>query len=94
MTPRNTLALDTATANTRGNRVNSVRCEAELGSSGGSLSAGLCTSSKTFALEYPDAAGERVVNGVAPNEFTASEDRDWLAGTPWHKHVRAQIEAV
>ena len=29
----------------------------------------------------------RVVHGVAPNELTASEDRDWLAGTPWHKHV-------
>jgi hypothetical protein len=34
------------------------------------------------------------VHGVAPNELTASEDRDWLAGTPWHKHVRAQIEAI
>jgi anaerobic selenocysteine-containing dehydrogenase len=35
-----------------------------------------------------------VLTGVAPNELTASEDRDWLAGTPWHKHVRARIEAV
>jgi anaerobic selenocysteine-containing dehydrogenase len=33
-------------------------------------------------------------DGVAPNELTSSEDRDWLAGTPWHKHVRARIEAV
>lgn len=32
--------------------------------------------------------------GVAPNELTASEDRDWLAGTPWHKHVRARVEAL
>ncbi|MCO4770292.1 MAG: molybdopterin-dependent oxidoreductase [Deltaproteobacteria bacterium] len=32
--------------------------------------------------------------GVAPNELTASEDKDWLAGTPWHKHVRARIEAL
>ena len=45
-------------------------------------------------LEYPDSSGERVVHGVAPNELTASEDRDWLAGTPWHKHVRARVEAV
>ena len=22
------------------------------------------------------------------------DDRDWLAGTPWHKHVRARLEAV
>ncbi|MEP7120924.1 MAG: molybdopterin dinucleotide binding domain-containing protein, partial [Byssovorax sp.] len=33
-------------------------------------------------------------SGVAPNELTASADRDWLAGTPWHKHVPARIEAA
>jgi len=33
-------------------------------------------------------------NGVDPNEFTASADRDWLAGTPWHKTVPAQLEPV
>jgi anaerobic selenocysteine-containing dehydrogenase len=33
-------------------------------------------------------------DGVAPNELTSSADKDWLAGTPWHKHVRARIEAV
>ena len=32
--------------------------------------------------------------GVAPNELTASEDRDWFAGTPFHKHVRARVERV
>ena len=35
-----------------------------------------------------------VVDGVAPNELTSGTDRDWLAGTPWHKHVRARLEAV
>ena len=35
---------------------------------------------------------ERV--GVAPNELTSSGDCDWLAGTPWHKHVRARVEAL
>jgi formate dehydrogenase len=34
------------------------------------------------------------VVGVAPNELTGSGDRDWLAGTPHHKHVPARIEAV
>jgi hypothetical protein len=34
------------------------------------------------------------VRGVAPNELTASEDRDWIAGTPWHKHVAARVEAI
>jgi formate dehydrogenase len=31
---------------------------------------------------------------VAPNELTVTEDRDWFAGTPFHKHVPARIEAV
>ena len=31
---------------------------------------------------------------MAPNELTASEDRDSLAGTPWHKHVPARLEAI
>ena len=35
-----------------------------------------------------------VVTGVAPNELTASEDRDPIAGTPWHKHVPARLELV
>jgi anaerobic selenocysteine-containing dehydrogenase len=32
--------------------------------------------------------------GVAPNELTSSDDRDWFAGTPHHKHVRARLEKV
>jgi anaerobic selenocysteine-containing dehydrogenase len=31
------------------------------------------------------------VTGVPPNELTSSERRDWLAGTPWHKHVPARL---
>jgi anaerobic selenocysteine-containing dehydrogenase len=46
-----------------------------------------------YGLDYPGASG-RVTTGIAPNELTASEDRDWLAGTPWHKHVPARIEAL
>jgi len=30
--------------------------------------------------------------GVAPNELTATEDRDPFVGTPWHKHVPARLE--
>ena len=40
-----------------------------------------------LGLDYPAAGGASVVTGAAPNELTASEDRDWFAGTPWHKHV-------
>ena len=32
--------------------------------------------------------------GVAPNELTSTEDRDWFAGTPHHKHVPARLEPV
>jgi anaerobic selenocysteine-containing dehydrogenase len=47
-----------------------------------------------MGLEYPNERGERTVHGTPPNELTSGEDRDWLAGTPWHKHVRARVEAV
>jgi hypothetical protein len=30
--------------------------------------------------------------GVAPNELTDVAMRDFLAGTPWHKHVPARLE--
>ncbi len=47
-----------------------------------------------LGLTYPSGAEGARTTGVAPNELTASEDRDWIAGTPWHKHVRARIEAA
>ena len=47
-----------------------------------------------LGLSYPEPDGRSVVHGIAPNELTASEDRDWLAGTPWHKHVPARIEPL
>lgn len=47
-----------------------------------------------YGLDFVDANGERHVTGVAPNELTTSDWRDAYAGTPWHKHVPARIEAV
>ncbi len=47
-----------------------------------------------LGLDFPDASGERIATGVSPNELTRSEDRDWLAGTPWHKHTPARVEAL
>jgi anaerobic selenocysteine-containing dehydrogenase len=47
-----------------------------------------------LGLDFPDAAGARVTTGVAPNDLTRSEDRDWVAGTPWHKHTPARVEAL
>ncbi|WP_248965553.1 molybdopterin-dependent oxidoreductase [Sphaerisporangium perillae] len=46
-----------------------------------------------LGLSYPGETGE-VTTGAAPNELTASEDRDPYAGTPWHKHVPARVEAL
>lgn len=45
-----------------------------------------------LGLSYPTPEGLRTV-GVAPNELTRGEDRDWVAGTPWHKTTPARIEA-
>ena len=47
-----------------------------------------------LGVDYPGGDGDAAVTGVAPNELTSSDDRDWLAGTPHHKHVRARLEPV
>jgi anaerobic selenocysteine-containing dehydrogenase len=47
-----------------------------------------------LGVDFPDASGRPVTTGVAPNDLTRSEDRDWLAGTPWHKHTPARVEAL
>jgi len=44
-------------------------------------------------LRYPSPDGDQLV-GVAPNELTAGGARDPVAGTPWHKHVPARLEAL
>ncbi|MEM6296010.1 MAG: molybdopterin dinucleotide binding domain-containing protein, partial [Myxococcota bacterium] len=44
-----------------------------------------------MGLMVADDAGR---GGVAPNELTASEDRDPYLGTPWHKYVPARVEAL
>ena len=47
-----------------------------------------------FGLDFTDADGRVSVAGVAPNALTSSDWRDPFAGTPWHKHVPARIEAL
>jgi len=42
----------------------------------------------------PNGMGLDGTPGVAPNELTSSDWRDAFAGTPWHKHVPARLEAV
>ena len=41
-----------------------------------------------------DRAGDPLTAGIAPNELTASEDRDEWAGTPWHKNVPARVDVL
>jgi formate dehydrogenase len=45
-------------------------------------------------VDYPGGDGDSVATGVAPNELTSTADRDWLAGTPHHKHIPARLEPV
>jgi anaerobic selenocysteine-containing dehydrogenase len=47
-----------------------------------------------YGLDYTDADGQAHTPGVAPNALTSTQWRDAYAGTPWHKHVPARIEAV
>lgn len=47
-----------------------------------------------LGLDFADEHGARRVVGVAPNELTLSGHKDWLAGTPLHKHVPARVEAI
>jgi hypothetical protein len=47
-----------------------------------------------LGLDYPDDRGHPAQTGAAPNELTASEDRDRFASTPWHKHIPARVEAI
>jgi formate dehydrogenase len=47
-----------------------------------------------YGLDHTDADGRSNTPGVAPNALTSTDWRDAYAGTPWHKHVPARIEAV
>jgi formate dehydrogenase len=47
-----------------------------------------------FGLDFVDGGGQARIPGVAPNALTSTDWRDAYAGTPWHKHVPAHIEAV
>ena len=47
-----------------------------------------------LGLDFPGVDGQRVMAGVGPNELTRSEDRDRVAGTPWHKSTPARVEPL
>jgi anaerobic selenocysteine-containing dehydrogenase len=45
-------------------------------------------------VDYPNVDGEPLLTGVPANELTSLNWRDPLAGTPWHKHVPARVDAL
>ena len=47
-----------------------------------------------YGLSYSPAGGDSEIVGVPPNQLTSTVWRDSIAGTPWHKHVPANLEAV
>ena len=47
-----------------------------------------------LGMEYPGANDERMRTGVRLNDLTDRDDRDPWVGTPYHKHVRARLEAI
>jgi anaerobic selenocysteine-containing dehydrogenase len=58
------------------------------------LQAGHISLPNGFGLDHLGESGERLTTGVPTNEFTAMEDRDPWAGTPWHKTTPARLEPV
>ena len=47
-----------------------------------------------FGVDYQNHNGNKIKVGVAPNQLTSTEAKDFFAGTPWHKFVPAQIRKV
>ena len=47
-----------------------------------------------LGVDYPDEDGQAVATGASTNELTYLGHQDPFAGTPWHKHVPARVEAV
>lgn len=47
-----------------------------------------------YGVDHVDAEGRSHTPGVAPNALTSTGWRDSYAGTPWHKHVPARVEAL
>ena len=92
ISPRDAEALGVSSGDTvrLTTRTGSVVVAAEVT---GTMQPGHIALPNGLGLSYPTASGE-VATGVAPNELTASRDRDPFVGTPWHKHVPARVERV
>jgi anaerobic selenocysteine-containing dehydrogenase len=58
------------------------------------LCRGMVTLPHGYGLEHPTPGGKRLRTGVHINELTSAEDRDPIAGTPYHKYVPVRLVAV
>ena len=47
-----------------------------------------------YGQSYPAKDGARLSNGPRVNLLTDSENRDPIAGTPYHKHVAVRLEKL
>jgi anaerobic selenocysteine-containing dehydrogenase len=56
--------------------------------------AGHVTLPNGYGVDYPSDSGALELAGVPTNELTSIGHEDPFAGTPWHKHVPARVEAV
>ena len=60
----------------------------------GELQPGHVSLPNGHGIDYHHEDGTLDRRGVALNELTSVEDRDPIAGTPWHKHVAARLERL
>ncbi len=58
------------------------------------MQAGHASLPNGFGLDHVGEDGLTTTPGVPTNALTSSDWRDPYAGTPWHKHVPARIEAL
>jgi len=47
-----------------------------------------------LGIDYGESGNNMARVGIAPNELTSTNDKDFFAGTPWHKYVPARVEKV
>jgi anaerobic selenocysteine-containing dehydrogenase len=77
-----------------------ARCESKRGAVvvrvevSDSVRRGQVTLPHGYGMEHPGGDGKRQRTGAHINELTAAEDRDPVAGTPYHKYVQVRITPI
>jgi anaerobic selenocysteine-containing dehydrogenase len=77
-----------------------ARCESKRGAVqvrvevSDQVSRGQVTLPHGYGMEHPGSDGKRSRTGAHINELTSAEDRDPIAGTPYHKYVPVRLSPV